>query len=53
MVPTSDPSEKIPSSVILKRDGRSPFRSRQAPTVMPSVNTSAAGPSHGSLKQRW
>ena len=42
----------MPSSVSLKRAGRKPLRSRHAPTVRPSENTSAAGPSHGSLKQR-
>ena len=33
--------------------GRRPLRSRVAPMTSPSVNASAAGPSHGSTRHEW
>ena len=35
------------------RAGRSPLRSSTAPATVPSVNTTAAGPSHGSMSEAW
>ena len=33
--------------------GRRPLRSRTAPTWVPSVKTTQAGPSHGSISVEW
>ena len=40
-----------PSSVTSQRPGRRPLRSRQAPTMRPSENAIAAGPSQGSITE--
>ena len=48
MTPVSDARITRSSVVCHHRAGRSPLRSRVAPTTSPSVNTIAAGPSHGS-----
>ena len=51
-----DPSEARttrPSSVTQYLPGRRPLRSSTAPMSVPSVNVSAAGPSHGSIREAW
>ena len=35
------------------RPGRNPLRSNTAPTTVPSVNVTQAGPSHGSMSDAW
>ncbi len=45
--PASEATATIPSAVSDHAAGRSPFRSRSAPTRRPSLNTNAAGPSQG------
>ena len=35
------------------RPGRSPLRSRTAPILVPSVKTTQAGPSQGSISDEW
>jgi len=35
------------------RPGRNPLRSSTAPITVPSVNATAAGPSHGSIRLAW
>ena len=35
------------------RPGRNPLRSSTAPTTVPSVNVTQAGPSHGSISEAW
>jgi hypothetical protein len=49
--PTSLASTTRSSSVTQNRAGRNPLRSRTAPTTVPSVKVTAAGPSHGSIKE--
>ena len=49
--PASEPSTTRPSSVTSQRPGRSPLRSRQAPSTRPSEKTIAAGPSQGSITE--
>ena len=51
--PVSDATTAIPSRVTQYRSGRSPLRSSVAPISRPSVNASAAGPSHGSISSAW
>ena len=51
--PVSEASTTSPSSVTQNRPGRSPLRSNTAPIWVPSVNTTPAGPSHGSIRQEW
>jgi hypothetical protein len=41
------------SAVRHHRAGRSPLRSSTAPTSVPSVNATPAGPSHGSIRLAW
>ena len=43
----------MPSSHTKYRMGRSPLRSRVAPTRMPSVKITPAGPSQASIRQAW
>ena len=40
-----------PSVVASQRQGLRPFRSSVPPTILPSVNSMAAGPSHGSIME--
>ena len=47
--PTSEERISCLSVVRYHRQGRRPFRSSTAPTVSPSENTMAAGPSQGSI----
>ncbi len=51
--PVSDASTIRPSVVTSHRPGRRPLRSSVAPTSAPSLNTIAAGPSHGSMRPEW
>jgi hypothetical protein len=51
--PASEQQTTSPSSVRCQRNGRSPLRSSAAPTRRPSLNTTPAGPSHGSLSEAW
>ena len=51
--PTSEAKTTRPSSVTQNRPGRSPLRSSRDPTCTPSVKATAAGPSHGSMKEAW
>ncbi|MCY1233212.1 hypothetical protein D9M72_457440 [compost metagenome] len=53
MTPTSEANTTNPSSVIQYRPGRRPLRSSVAPTRLPSVKETAAGPSHGSISREW
>ena len=53
ITPVSDASTTYPSVSWIHRPGRSPLRSSTAPATRPSVNTTAAGPSHGSIKHEW
>jgi hypothetical protein len=48
ITPVSDARITRSSEVIVQRAGRRPLRSSVAPTSWPSLNTIAAGPSHGS-----
>ncbi len=41
------------SMVRHQRPGRNPLRSNTAPTTVPSVNVTQAGPSHGSIREAW
>ena len=41
------------SMVRHQRPGRNPLRSNTAPTSVPSVNVTQAGPSHGSISEAW
>ena len=41
------------SMVRHQRPGRNPLRSNTAPTSVPSVNVTQAGPSHGSIREAW
>ena len=42
------------SSVVShQRPGRRPLRSSTAPSTVPSVNVTQAGPSHGSISEAW
>ena len=47
----SDAITTRPSSVTQIRDGRRPLRSSTAPTTVPSVKHTEAGPSHGSISE--
>ena len=51
--PASEPSTTMPSLVSTQRPGRRPLRSSVAPITLPSVKATAAGPSHGSIRQEW
>lgn len=51
--PASLASTTRPSSVTQYRPGRSPLRSRTAPTTVPSVKLTLAGPSHASISVEW
>jgi hypothetical protein len=51
--PTSLASTTRSSLVCHQRPGRRPLRSRTAPMSVPSVNATAAGPSHGSMIELW
>ena len=50
ITPVSEPSTTQPSVVSSQRPGRRPLRSSVAPITRPSVNVTAAGPSHGSMR---
>ena len=50
-MPVSDPAKKSLSLVMVKRNGRNPFRSEAATTHFPSQAAIAAGPSHGSITE--
>ena len=39
--------------MIQTRDGRRPLRSSTAPTTVPSVKQTEAGPSQGSISDEW
>ena len=52
-VPTSEAITTRPSSQTQYREGRRPLRSSTAPTTVPSVKVTEAGPSHGSMMQEW
>ena len=52
-IPASEPRITMPSLVSTQRPGRRPLRSSVAPTTVPSVKVTAAGPSQGSMKQEW
>ena len=47
--PDSEARMTRPSRVCHQRPGRSPLRSSTAPTTVPSVNVTHAGPSHASI----
>ena len=49
--PVSEAKMTRSSSVICQRPGRRPLRSMTAPMLEPSVKVTAAGPSHGSIRQ--
>ena len=49
MTPASDARMNIPSLVTVYLTGRRPFLSSIPPASIPSVNSTAAGPSHGSM----
>ena len=51
--PASEAAATTPRLVRCQRRGRRPLRSRAAPTTTPSLNASAAGPSHGSNRMDW
>ena len=51
--PASLASTTSPSAVRHQRPGRRPLRSSTAPITVPSVNATAAGPSHGSIRLAW
>ena len=51
--PTSLANTTRSSSVTQYRAGRSPLRSSTAPTTVPSVKHTAAGPSQGSMSEAW
>ena len=51
--PVSEPIIKVPSLVTEYLNGLKPFLSRIAPTFLPSVHTTRAGPSQGSIKMLW
>jgi hypothetical protein len=51
--PASLPSTTSPSLVCHQRPGRRPLRSSTAPMIVPSVNATLAGPSHGSIRLAW
>ena len=53
ITPVSEPSTTQPSLVSSQRPGRRPLRSSVAPMTRPSVNATAAGPSHGSIRHEW
>ena len=53
ITPVSEPRTTQPSLVSSQRPGRRPLRSSVAPITRPSVNATAAGPSHGSIRQEW
>ncbi len=51
--PASEASTTVSSVVSHHRPGRSPLRSSTAPSTVPSVNVTQAGPSHGSISDAW
>ena len=51
--PASEASTTVSSVVSHQRPGRSPLRSSTAPSTVPSVNVTQAGPSHGSISDAW
>ena len=51
--PVSEAITSTSSVVTRYRHGRSPFRSRIAQTLVPSVPMIRAGPSHGSIRHEW
>ncbi len=51
--PASEAITTRPLSVTQMRDGRRPLRSSTAPTTVPSVKQTEAGPSHGSISEPW
>ncbi|CAB4760210.1 unannotated protein [freshwater metagenome] len=51
--PTSLDKTTSPSFVTQNLDGRKPFLSKTAPTCLPSVKVTQAGPSHGSINAEW
>ena len=51
--PTSLARTTRPSLVTQYRPGRSPLRSSTAPTTVPSVKATRAGPSQGSMSAEW
>ena len=51
--PASEASTTRPSRVCHQRPGRSPLRSSTAPTIVPSVKVTQAGPSHASIIEAW
>ena len=53
MTPASEASMTTPSSVTEYLAGRSPFLSSIPPAYVPSVNSTAAGPSQGSINMEW
>ncbi len=52
-VPVSEAQTTQPSRLCSQRQGRSPLRSRIAPTARPSLKAIAAGPSQGSISRPW
>mmetsp|Transcript_51738 Transcript_51738/g.117845 ORF Transcript_51738/g.117845 Transcript_51738/m.117845 type:complete len:210 (+) Transcript_51738:58-687(+) len=51
--PVSDIMYTVPSLSWVTRAGRRPLRSSLAPTILPSENTSSAGPSQASCSVEW
>ncbi len=51
--PDSLASTMRPAAVRHQRPGRRPLRSSTAPSRVPSVNVTQAGPSHGSMSEEW
>ena len=53
ITPVSEANTTQPSLVTSQRPGRRPLRSSVAPITRPSLNATAAGPSHGSTSEEW
>ena len=53
ITPASEARMTMPSSVMQYLAGRSPFLSSIPPAHVPSVNSTAAGPSQGSMSMEW
>ena len=53
MTPTSDATTIMSFFVMVYLAGLRPFRSSIPPAKRPSLNSSAAGPSHGSMRMEW
>ena len=51
--PASLASTTVSSLVSHQRPGRRPLRSSTAPSTVPSVKVTQAGPSHGSISDAW